>query len=143
MRDELGVVAKRRGYVAKCGVVVTSVELPPSLVLLPSVSEFGVIVNECAPSGVASLLRLASSPEHGVVIAEHAPSGVVLPPSGMVLLPKRGVVFIIATIDDGATTKGCLVGVGSASRGDSKREQVPPGRQSEWPGALSSMVGKA
>jgi hypothetical protein len=39
-------------------------------------------------------------------------------------LPEPGVVVIVATIDDGATTKRCFVGVGSGSRGDSKREQV-------------------
>ena len=47
----------------------------------------------------------------------------------MALLPKRGVVIIVAATDDGVTRKRCFVGVGCASRGDSKREQVPPGRQ--------------
>ena len=81
-----------------------SVELLPSLVLLSSVSECGIVV------------------------AKHAPSGVALLPSGMALSPERGVVVIVAAIDNGATTKQCFVSVGSGSRGDSKREQVPLGR---------------
>jgi hypothetical protein len=80
-----------------------SVELPPSLVLLLRVSELGVIVTPCALSGMASLPRLASSSERGVVVAERAPSGVVLSSSGVALLPKRGVVVIIAAINSGAT----------------------------------------
>ena len=106
-----------------------SVESLPSLVLLPSVSELGVVVIESASSGVALSPRLASSPKHGAVVAKHAPSGVALSPSAVVLSPERGIVVIVAAIDDGATMKQCFVGVGSASRGDSKREQVPPGRQ--------------
>ncbi len=70
-------------------------------------------------------------PEVGwcVVVAEGAPSGVVSSPSGVALLLECGDVVIDAAIDDGATTRRCFVGVGSASRGDLKREQVPPGRQ--------------
>ena len=69
--------------------------------------------------------------KRGVVIIEH---GVVaklggMSPSGMALSPKRDVVIIVAAIDDGVTTKQSLVGVGSASRGDLKREPVPPGGQ--------------
>jgi hypothetical protein len=105
----------------------------PSLVLLPSVSKLGVVVPERAPNSVALLPRLVSSPERGSIVAKHVPSGVASSPRGMALLPERGVVIIVAAIDDndGATAKQCLVGVGSASRGDSnsKREQIPPGRQ--------------
>ncbi len=129
MRDKLGVISKRCGIVAERGVVVTSVELSQSLVLLPSVFELGNVVTERAPSGVALLPRLASSPERGIIVAKRASSGVALLPSGVALLPKRGVVIIVAAIDNGATTKRCFVGVGSASRGVSKREQGPPGRQ--------------
>ncbi len=105
-----------------------SVESLPSLVLLPSVSERGVVVTERAPSGMALSPRLASSPKRGVVVSEHAPSGVALSPSGVALLPERGIIVIVAAIDNEATTKRCFVGVGSGSRGDSKREQVPLGR---------------
>ncbi len=99
-----------RGVAAKLGVGVVVIEL-------------GVIVTKRAPSSVASLPRLASSPKRGVIVTERAPSGVVLLPSGVVslpsgvaLLPKRGVAIIVAAINDGATTKQCFVGVGSASR---------------------------
>ena len=100
----------------------------PSLVLSWSVSELGVVVTERAASGVMLSPRLALSPKGAVVVAERAPSSVVLLPSGVVLLPKRGIVVIVAAINDGATTKRCFVGAGSASRGDSKSEQVRPGR---------------
>jgi hypothetical protein len=118
-----------RGVASSASVVTSpSVKLLPSLVLSPSVSELGVIITKHAPSGVASLPRLASSPEHGVVIAEHAPSGVALSPSSVALLPERGVIVIVAAIDDRATTKRYFVGVGSGSRGEWKREQVLLGR---------------
>ena len=64
---------------------------------------------------------MVSSLERGVVVAKRALSSVASS-------PKRGIVVIVAAINDGATMKQCFVGVGSASRGDSKREQVPPGR---------------
>ena len=76
------------------------------------------------------LPRLASSPERAVVGAKRAPSGVAaerapsvvaLSPSGVVSLPKHGIVVIV----DNETR---FVGVGFGSRGDSKREQVPLGR---------------
>ena len=83
-----------------------------------------VVIAIIVSSGVALSPRLASSPEGAVVVAERVPSGVALLPSGVALSPKRGVVVIVAAIDDRATTKQCFVGVGSGSRGDSKREQV-------------------
>ena len=84
------------------------------MVLLPSVFKLGAIITERAPSGVALLPRLASSPERGVVVTEHAPSGSALSQSGVASSPKRGIVLIVAAIDDGVTTKRCFVGVGSA-----------------------------
>ena len=53
-----------------------SVELLPTLMLLLSVSELGVVVTEHAPRGVALSRGLESSPEHAVVVTERAPSGV-------------------------------------------------------------------
>ena len=127
MRDELGVVAKRRGVVSKRGVI-TERGVVAELGVGVIVTKLGVVVTKRAPSGVALSPRLASSPEGAVVVAERVPSGVALLPSGVALSPKRGVVVIVAAIDDRATTKQCFVGVGSGSRGDSKREQVPLGR---------------
>ena len=72
--------------------------------------------------------RLALSPERGVILAKHALSGVALSLSGAVSSPERGVVVIVTAIDDRATMKQCFMGVGSGSRGDLKREQVPLGR---------------
>ena len=95
MRDKLGVVAKRRGVVAKRGIVVTNVELLPSMVLLPSVAELGVVVTKRAPSGVALLPRLALSPELGIVVAERAPSCMALLPSGVALSLEHGVIVIV------------------------------------------------
>jgi hypothetical protein len=121
----------------KLGVVLTpSVASLPSMAsssqsveLSPSISELSIVVTERALSCVASLPRLASSPERGVVLTERAPSGVALLLSGVTLLPKHGIVVIVAAIDRRVTTKRCFVGVGSASKGDSKREQSPSGRQ--------------
>jgi hypothetical protein len=93
------------------------------------VAKLGVVVTERAPSGMASLPRLALSPKRSVVVAERLPSGMASLRSGVVSSPERGVFVIVAAIDDGATTKQCFVGVGSGSRGDSKWEQVPLGRQ--------------
>ena len=131
MRDELGVVAKRRGVIGKRGVVaehgvVAKRGVVAELGVGVVVTELGVIITERVPSGVASLPRLASSPEHATIVAERAPSGVALSPSGVALSPERGVVLVVAAIDDGATAKQCFVGVRSGSRGDSKREQVLP-----------------
>ncbi len=75
------------------------------MVLSPSISKLGVVVTECALSGVALLLRLMLSPERGIVVAEHAPSGVALLPSGVASLPERGVVVIIAAINNAVTPK--------------------------------------
>ena len=105
-----------------------SMELLPSLVLSPSVSELGVVVTKHAPSGMASSPRLALSPERAVVVAKLVLSGVASLPSSVAPLPERGIVIIVSAIDDGATTKRCFVGVRSGSRGDSKWEQVPLGR---------------
>jgi hypothetical protein len=71
---------------------------------------------------------LASSPKRDIIVAEHALSSVASLPSGVALLPEHGVVVIVAAINNRATTKRCFVGVGSASRGHSKREQLCPGR---------------
>ena len=134
MRDELGVVAERRGVVGEHGIVVERgavaergvvAELDVGVV----VTELGVVVTERAPSGVALSPRLASSPKRAVVVAERAPSGTALSLSGVALSPERGVVVIVAAIDDGATTKRCFVGVKSGSRGNSKWEHVSPGRR--------------
>ena len=126
MRDKLGVVAERRRVVGKRGVVgehglVAECGVVAKLGVGVVVTELGVVVNERAPSGVSSLPRLVSSPKRAVVVTERAPSGVVSS-------PERGVVVIVAAIDNRATTKRCFVGVGSGSRGDLKREQVPLGR---------------
>ena len=131
MRDKLGVVAERRRVVGKRGVVgehglVAECGVVAKLGVGVVVTELGVVVTERAPSGVASSPRLASSPERAVVVAERAPSGTASSLSGVASSPERGVVIIVAAIDDGATTKRCFVGVGSGSRGDSKREQVLP-----------------
>jgi hypothetical protein len=104
-------------------------ELLPSLVLLSSLSKLGVVVTEHAPSSVALFPKLALSPELGVTVAKRALSRVTLLPNLVVSSPEHGIVVIVAAIDDGVTTKRCLVGFGSASRSDSKREQVPPGRR--------------
>ena len=129
-----GVVAKRCGVVGKRGVVVERgavaergvvAELGVGVV----VTELGVVVTERAPRGVTSSPRLASSPKRAVVIAERAPSGTWSLLSGVVSSPERGVVVIVAAIDDGATMKRCFVGVKSGSRGYSKWEQVSPGRR--------------
>ena len=108
--------------------LLSSVESSQSLVLSPSISELGVVVTKRAPSGMALSPRLALSPERRVVVTEHAPSGVASLLSGVASLPEHGVVVIVAAIDDMATMKKCFVGVGSGSRGDSKRDQVPLGR---------------
>jgi hypothetical protein len=73
--------------------------------------------------------RLASLPEHGVAVAKHGPSGMALSTSGVASSLERCVVIIVAAINDGVTTKQHFVSVGSASKGDLKREQVPPGRR--------------
>ena len=142
---ELGVVAEWRGIVAKIGVFAEHVVAMLSndtakdgiVVKRSVVAELGVVpehgvvadvVTKRAPSSVALLPRLALSPEHGLVITEHALSGVALLPR-LALFPKRGVIVIVAAINNGVTMKQCFVGVGSASRGDSKREQVPPVKQ--------------
>ena len=119
-----------RGVASSVSVaLLPSVELSPSLVLSPSVSKLGVVVTERAPSGVALSPRLASSSKHSIAVAKPALSVLALLTRGVALSPERGVIVIVTAIDDGATTKQCFVGVGSASRGDSKREQVPPWRQ--------------
>jgi len=89
----------------------------------------GVVITKRAPSGVASSPRLASSPKRAVVVAKRAPNGTWSLLSGVVSSPERGVVVIVAAIDDGATMKRCFVGVKSGSRGYSKWEQVSPGRR--------------
>ena len=104
-------------------------EFSPSLVLLLSNSQLGVVVTKRALSGMVLLPRLVSLPKHGIVIAERVLSGVALLPSNVASSPERGVVVIIAAINNGGTTKRCFMGVGSVNRGDSKREQVPPRRQ--------------
>jgi hypothetical protein len=129
-----GVVAKRCGVVGKRGIVLEHgavakrgvvAELDVGVV----VTELGVVVTEHAPSGVALLPRLASSPERAVVVAERAPSGTALLLSGVVSSPERGVVVIVAAINNRATTKRYFVGVKSGSRGYWKWEQVSPGRR--------------
>ena len=133
MHDKLGVCAKRRGIVAGHGVDVTDRGVIAELGVVAEwcgvVTKLGIVVTKRAPSGVASLPRMASSPECGVIAVKRAPSGVALLPSGVVLSPECVVVVIVAAINDRVAAKRCFVCVGSASRGDSKREQVPPVRQ--------------
>ncbi len=121
MRDELGVVAKRCGVVGKGGVVVEHGAVAERGVVAKLgvgviVTKLGVVITERAPSSVALSPRLASSPERAVVVAERVPSGTALLLSGVVSSPERGVVVIVAAINDRATTKRCFVGVKSGSR---------------------------
>jgi len=122
------VVSERRhgvSVVVVSGVVVSERRHGVSVVVVS-----GVVVTNRAPSGVASSPRSASSPERAVVVAKRAPSGTASLPSSVVSSPERGVVVIVAAIDEGATTKRCFVGVKSRSRGYSKWEQVvSPGRR--------------
>ena len=129
MRDELGVVAERRGIVTKHDIVLTEQGVVAKIcVAAERLRAWRRRHRACAKQrGVVTEIVVVTL--HGLVVAKHAPSGVALLPSGTALSPEHGVVFIVVAIDDEVTIKGCFVVVGSVSRGDTKREQVPPGRQ--------------
>ena len=122
LRDELGVVAERRGVNAERAVVIKNHGVVTKLGVVAKqhgvVAKHGVVITKHAPSGMASLPRLTFLPEHGVVVAKRALSGVALLPSGMASSTERDVAIIIAAIDGGVTTKQCFMGAGSTTRGD-------------------------
>ena len=129
LSPKLGVVANQCGAVAKIGVVFTKRGVITELGFVAKrcgvVAEIGVFAehviamlgNDATKRGVVPAGDVV--PKRGVianVVTKHAPSGVALF-SRLASLPERGVVIIVAAINDGVTTKRCFVGVGLASRG--------------------------
>jgi hypothetical protein len=89
LRDDLGVVAKRRGVIAECAIAVTEHDVVAKLGVVAEqrgvVAELGIVITKCVLSGVLLSPRLALLPKCGVGVAKRAPSGMALLPSGMAL----------------------------------------------------------